>query len=272
MRVTRRKADFGSAGGREQGEIAVQPLPPLSPMTMTPPTSAPAQQASLEHLLLRFGLVTLDQLSAALREQTEVGTPYTEVLVRDGLVSAEDLARVADRAPTPVAAEPEAEPEPEPLPPAAAEPEPEPDPVVEAPTMAAAPPLSLPALEPVYVPEPVAVEPEPVYVPEPVAVEPEPVYVPEPEPEPEPVAVAPEPVFAPEPPAPAAVTGYLVRGRLVNGEHIEIASVEDPAEAQRIARDAMRACARPTGADWPVLNGRYVRPEAIVSIEVAERF
>jgi outer membrane biosynthesis protein TonB len=212
-------------------------------MTMTPPPSAPEQHASLEHLLLRFGLVTLDQLSAALREQTELGTPYTEVLVRDGLVSAEDLARVADRAPAQAAPAPESEP----LPPAAVAPEPEPD--VEQPTIVAAPPLSLP--------EPVAVEPEP---------EPEPVFVPEP------VAVEPEPVFVPEPPAPVAVTGFVVRGRLVNGEEIEIASLADAAEAQRVARDAMRACARPAGADWPVLNGRYVRPESIVSIEVAERF
>jgi outer membrane biosynthesis protein TonB len=208
---------------------------------MTTPPSAPEQHASLEHLLLRFGLITLDQLSAALREQTETGTPFTEALVRDGLISAEDLARVADRAPAPPPIAPAPEPEPDPLPPAAvAEPEPEPEPAVEEPTLVVEEPVFAPE------PEPVAVEPEPVYVPEPVAVEPE--------------------------PAPVVVTGYLVRGRLVNGEEIEIASTDDAAEAQRIARDAMRACARPTGADWPVLNGRYVRPESIVSIEVAERF
>jgi outer membrane biosynthesis protein TonB len=208
---------------------------------MTTPPSAPEQHASLEHLLLRFGLITLDQLSAALREQTETGTPFTEALVRDGLISAEDLARVADRAPAPPPPAPAPEPEPDPLPPAAvAEPEPEPEPAVEEPTLVVEEPVFAPE------PEPVAVEPEPVYVPEPVAVEPE--------------------------PAPVVVTGYLVRGRLVNGEEIEIASTDDAAEAQRIARDAMRACARPTGADWPVLNGRYVRPESIVSIEVAERF
>ena len=81
--------------------------------------------------------------------------------------------------------------------------------------------------------------------------------MPEPEPEPDPLPV---------------VVGYVVRGRLVNGEEIEIATVDDPTNAQRIALDAMRACARPSGADWPILNGRYVRPESIVSIEVAEAF
>jgi hypothetical protein len=232
----------------------------------TPPPSAPEQHASLEHLLLRFGLITLDQLSAALREQTELGTPFTEALVRDGLVSAEDLARVADRAPAPPPVTPEPEPEAEPLPPAAVA-EPEPEPVVEEPTLVVEQPVFVPEPEPVVAPEPVsappaAVEPEPVYTP-PVAVEPEP--------EPEPVDV-PEPVAAEPEPVPLIVTGYVVRGRLVNGEEIEIASTEDADEAQRIARDAMRACARPTGADWPVLNGRYVRPESIVSIEVAERF
>jgi outer membrane biosynthesis protein TonB len=219
----------------------------------TPPTSAPEQHASLEHLLLRFGLITLDQLSTALREQTEVGTPFTEVLVRDGLISPEDLARVADRAPAPAptpAPAPEPEPEPE-LPPAAqAEPEPEqPTLVVEQPVDVPEPPLYAPVSSQ-RVPEPER-RPEPAYQPVAAAAEPEP-----------------EPVAA----APAVVAGYLVRGRLVNGEEIEIASVVDAAEAQRIARDAMRACARPDGADWPVLNGRYIRPESIVSIEVAERF
>jgi hypothetical protein len=188
----------------------------------TPPTTA-QRTASLEHLLVRFGLVTLDQLSTALREETEHGTPFTEALVRDGFVSAEDLARLADRAPleAPAPIEPETAPEPEP----AAEP---------------LPPVTTFAPEPVTLPLPLPAE----------------------------IALA-EPVA--EPPAPAVVRGYIVRGRLVNGEDVEIASVADADEAQRIARDAMRACAVPAGADWPVLNGRYVRPEAIVSIEVAER-
>lgn len=194
-------------------------------MTMTPPSTAPRRPASLEHLLVRFGLVTLDQLSAALREETEHGIPFTDALVRDGVVSTDDLARVADEAP-PVARPTYAS---EPLPPVTT-----------------------------FMPEPVvATEPEPIAaaLPEPVAAPPQPVFVPEPTPEPE----------------PAVVTGYVVRGLLVNGDNVEIASVDDDAEAQRIARDAMRACARTDGTDWPVLNGRYVRPESIVAIEVAER-
>lgn len=233
--------------------------PPVSAPHYTsetaPPSPEPRHEPSLENLLLRFGLVTLDQLGAAMREQAESGTPFTDALVRDGVVSADDLARVMERTPVhePVAAEPEPVVEPEPV---AVEPEPEPEPA------------------------PVAVEPEPEPEPEPVAL-PDPlpaaVLPPEPEPEPEPQPFVPEPEPEPEPepvaavvPQPLHVVGYVVRGRLVNGEEIEIATLRDAAEAQRIARDAMRACARSNGSDWPILNGRYVRPESIVSIEVAE--
>jgi hypothetical protein len=160
-------------------------------LTQTPQRTAPIAP---EHLLLRFGLVTLDQLNVALREQSATGTPFTDVLVRDGVVSASDLQRALGEAP---AAEPEV----------AAE---------------------------------VALEPVP------------------------PVTVS---APAPQPQAPPV---YVVRGNLVNGGEVEIAVVDEPAEAQQIALDAMRACARPAGSDWPVLNGRYVRPESIVSIDVSE--
>jgi hypothetical protein len=149
----------------------------------------------LEHLLLRFGLLSLDQLNAALREQNATGTPFADVLVRDGIVSAADLERVLGD----VAPEPEPQPEPGPAP-----------------------------------------------------------------------APAP-PTVAYEPPLPQAPPVFVVRGHLLNGEDVEIAAVDDAGEAQQIALDAMRACARPEGSDWPVLNGRYVRPQSIVSIEVAER-
>lgn len=198
--------------------------PPFTPATTPPPTEQPPEP-SLESLLLRFGLVTLDQLGSALREQAETGTPFADLLVRDGVLGADDLARVLEKTP-----------------------EPEPAPVAAAPK-----PVPAPVPEPELPP---AAEAEPVPPPAPVAV-----------PEPEPVAVAP----APEPePAPQQVVGFAVRGRLVNGEEIEIASVADATEAQRIALDAMRACARTDTADWPILSGRYVRPEAIVSIEVVE--
>jgi hypothetical protein len=125
-------------------------------------------------------------LNAALREQSSTGTPFTEVLVRDGIVGAEDLARVAG-------------------------------------------------------------------------------------PKPQPAATEPQPPAVASAPTPAVVPSYVVRGRLTNGEAVEIASVAEPAEAQRIALDAMRACARAAGSDWPVLNGRYVRPESIVAIDVVEQ-
>jgi hypothetical protein len=156
----------------------------------------------LEHLLLRFGLLSLDQLNTALREQNATGTPFTEALVRDGIVSAADLARVLDDRPELAeSAAPESAPEP-------------------------------------------AVEPAPAPAPPPVSY---------------------------DPPLPQSPPVFVVQGRLINGEDVEIAAVDDAGEAQQIALDAMRACARAEGSDWPVLNGRYVRPQSIVSIEVAER-
>ena len=166
-------------------------------MTQTPQRTAPLAP---EHLLLRFGLLSLDQLNVALREQSATGTPFTEVLLRDGIVSAADLARALG------------------------------EPVLPAPL-------------------PVEVEPE-------AEVE----VAPEPEPLPAPVVT----------PPPAAAPAFLVRGRLSNGEDVEIATVSDGGEAQRIALDAMRACARTAGSDWPILNGRYVRPDSILTIEVVE--
>jgi hypothetical protein len=156
----------------------------------------------LEHLLLRFGLLSLDQLNTALREQNATGTPFTEALVRDGIVSAADLARVLDDRPELAeSAAPESAPEP-------------------------------------------AVEPAPAPAPPPVSY---------------------------DPPLPQSPPVFVVQGRLINGEDVEIAAVANASEAQQIALDAMRACARAEGSDWPVLNGRYVRPQSIVSIEVAER-
>jgi hypothetical protein len=268
--VIQRAAEAADASGAEAGSTGAPTSPAVSATpTTTPPADPPEQHSSLEHLLLRFGLVTLDQLSAALREQAETGTSFADALVRDGVVSADDLARVADRtpagapqAPEPDAARPELAPAPAPTP--VPEPEPEPEPAPEP------PPLAAEAAPPAYQPPVALAPPPPVLVPEPTPAEPI-SLVPEPPPAPPALVVEPQFVEAPAPPPTPVVTGFVVRGRQLSGEEIEIASVDDAATAQRIARDAMRACARNDGSDWPVLNGRYVRPESIVSIEVAER-
>jgi len=100
-----------------------------------------------------------------------------------------------------------------------------------------------PAVEPALAPEP---ELAPVAEPEPVVVEP----------------IAPEPAAAEQP-----QVLFQVLACLSNGERIEIARVHGSAEAKAAATDAMRSVK--AGGDWPVFSGRFVRPESIVSIDVA---
>jgi hypothetical protein len=114
--------------------------------------------------------------------------------------------------------------------------------------MAAAPPARV-VVEP---------EPEPVHeMPAPVAPMPEPVSLP-------------EPVFTSEP-EPAAASQpevvFQVLACLTNGERVEIASMHDGAEAKAAATDAMRSL-RDDG-DWPCFSGRFIRPETVVSVDIA---
>jgi ribonuclease E len=121
--------------------------------------------------------------------------------------------------------------------------------------VAAAPPAP-------FVSEP-ALEPEPETLIEALA----PAVEPAPAPETAPVA-EPEPVVAAEPAAgeqPQVV--FQVLACLSNGERIEIARAHDADEAKAAASEAMRSVN--AGGDWPVFSGRFVRPESIVSIDVA---
>lgn len=100
--------------------------------------------------------------------------------------------------------------------------------------------------------------------PPPVAVVPDP----EPEPQPVPVAVVPDPEPEPEPePAPAAMAvAAEVHVRLSNGERVAAGSFDSEADAEGRARDLMRAL--DGDGDWPQLDGRFIRPDAVVSIDV----
>jgi hypothetical protein len=374
--VSSELASYGGGVSAGQGPFGFEPpvsptTAELQPNTMTtnmhgylglasdndeqPQSAAPAEHAAvpgaapdpgaLESLLLRFGLVSSDQLGEALREQAETGRPVGAIVVERGWVSAGDVERLAGN-PVEVA-------------PAVSAPAPALPPVFEA---APAPFPAVPAFDelpeppsPVFhVVEPVVVEPvvvEPVAVAEPdfqaareaplavapVLPEPEPERVPElppmapivpfqgftpmddPDadsaPEPEPAALAlPEPVVvvplvapaalpfqapadpepaapyvpfsaesAPTPPAvplspvPAAQAPYappdqpsvkhLVIARLTTGERVEINSYADR-NAARAEAKALMAYLREGHPDWPFVNGRFIRPEAIVSIDL----
>lgn len=93
----------------------------------------------------------------------------------------------------------------------------------------------------------------------------------------EPAAPAPAPtaigVAAPGPATPAtqAPTApsltFRVFARLSNGERIEVGVHGEEAAAKGEATALMRFL-KEDGGDWPFLAGRFVRPEAIVSVDV----
>jgi hypothetical protein len=162
----------------------------------------------------------------------------------------------------PVESESESEPEPEP----AFEREPEPEALPE-PVMEAAPELPAPAFE-----APAFEAPAPA---------------PEPEPEPELAPLATEPV-APQslpqsngqvhedfeddtpPPAAAPAAAYRVSIRLTSGERMTVAECEDIGEAKGYAKALTKQLGSTDSDDWPFVNGRFLKPDTIVSVDVEE--
>ena len=261
----------------------VMPLPASAPaVPAAPAPEPPAESAALpvESLLLRFRMITPAQLADAMKEEAVSGNSVASIVVEKGWVTAEAMAQIV-----PSPAEPAAAPAPEPVP-APAEPPPAAAaaPVVEAPAVEApvleapAPPL---APEPVAPPMPEPVAQQPIAQPEayvaaappvPLVAEPEPVQelpAPVAAPMPEPVSL-PQPVFTPEP-EPAAASQpevvFQVVACLTNGERVEIARVHDATEAKSAATDAMRSLE--DDGDWPCFSGRFIRPETVISIDVA---
>jgi hypothetical protein len=205
---------------------------PPSPAPVAPEApAAPAESPSIESTLLRMRLVTPDQIATAMREEAETGRPIAEIVVAHGWVTAEDVARLQAPASTPAAVAP---------PPEAVAPAPAAPAAVAVPAPAPAPaPVSPPAPEPAA-PVAVVLELE------------------------EPAAAPP-----PAPPAPAAAragVGARVLVRLENGERIDAGSFDGFEAAKERARALMAELQEST--DWPFLSGRFVRPDAIVSIDV----
>ena len=105
-------------------EVAPDPAPAA-------PAPAPEPEAStalpLEGLLLRFGLITTEQLTEAMRERSATGKDIGAIVLARGWVTEAQLARVASDGTAP-APEPEAAPKleaaPEPEPPASPAPPP----------------------------------------------------------------------------------------------------------------------------------------------------
>ena len=118
-------------------EVAPDPVPvAVVPPAPAPPAPAPAEPETpaglpLEGLLLRFGLITTEQLTEAMRERSATGKDIGAIVLEHGWVDESQLARVASDG---TAAAPEPPPEPE------VEPEPKPEPVPTAPPPAASQP------------------------------------------------------------------------------------------------------------------------------------
>ena len=210
----------------------------------------------------------------------------------------------AEEAPAPaLEPEPVVEPEPEP-----AFEAPEPEPVFEAPAFEAAaayepdpePVVPEPEPEPAFEPEPLtAYEAPPVQefqlpapaFEEPAAPEPavplatEPV-APQALPEtngqaphdfeddllpPEPAPPVEDPAPAPaveEAPAAANGNGFTVSVRLTSGERVAVAACADIGEAKGYAKALTKQLGTTDSDDWPFVNGRFLKPDTIVSVDV----
>jgi hypothetical protein len=197
----------------------------------------------LERKLLQFGLVTMDQLGEAMREEAATGSPVAGILIERGWVSQEQIAQLLDPAP-PLAAAPEPVAVPVPVPVAEVPPEPAPEPSFL---------HELPADPPAA---PAPIEPPAPPAPEPVA---EVVH-------PEPVHAAPEPAPKPEVANPSSLAFHLYI-RLSTGERIDANVFNDLNDARLHAEDLVKKLSSNSHV-WPHFGGRYIRPEAIISIDV----
>ena len=101
-------------------EVAPPPAPAEAPAAPAQPDGP--EGLPLEGLLLRFGLITTEQLTEAMRERNATGKDIGRIVVERGWVNEAQLARVVSYEPTfkpEPAADPDPVVEPEPTPPAA---------------------------------------------------------------------------------------------------------------------------------------------------------
>jgi len=222
-----------------------------------------------------------------LRVDTSVPPPEPELTAPEVEPQSESPEPVFDAEPE---LEPVAEVVPAPEPAAQPEPEEEEEPHFDASEYAFEAPVDQP--EPAFEPDP-----EPVFEPEtePEAV-PEPVMETAPEPpmpafgspaehEPELAPRATEPIapqsipqsngHVPEdfeddtpPPAVPPGTGYRVSIRLTSGERMTVAECEDVGEAKGYAKALTKQLGSTDSDDWPFVNGRFLKPDTIVSVDV----
>ena len=238
--------------------------PPVTPGASSPEAGAAAHRRELSQeeiatlplqaLLVRAGHITLDQLADALRENVATGRAVEDIALSRGWLSAQqlDALRTAKQGYAPAAPAPVEQP-PAPAPVAEAPPAPAPAPV--------APPPPPPA--PVYEAPPVAQAPPPAPAPAPIA----------PVAPVAPVAEAPAPIVE-APPVRAtngADTSVGVFLNLEDGARIWAGRFDSLEDAERHAQNLTESLVRPEPGVWPRFGDQLVRPDAVVSIEVAPR-
>ena len=134
--------------------------------------------------------------------------------------------------------------------------------------------------EPETAPEPAFVSealptPEPVASAEPVPLPQPPAPLPTPYP---PAATEPDPAHdpapAPQPPLETPVeepgVPWRLTIRLTNGERVEAGDFSDQDAAKLEARTIMSQVADTDSDEWPFVNGRFLKPDTIVSVDIAE--
>jgi hypothetical protein len=212
--------------------------PPLSPGPA--PDPAPSPSTSLEAQVVRLGLMTTAEVATTMQEEAETGRSFAELAVEKGRIGADAIARLMapEQPATPPAPELQLAP--------------------SAPTLNVVQPL--PPAPPVLEQK---VEPAPV-PPVQAAVEPEPVVK---------ITLEPEAPAAPKVPTPAPTptptpssTKANVYVRLTSGERIFAGQFDSVETAERRARELMIAVDTP--GNWPRVEGRYIKPDTVVSIDV----
>ena len=254
----------GNGAGHGVAELVAPPAPALEG------AAAPAVEASPETLLFRAGLLSPDQLGELVQERVSSGRSVEEIVIERGWLDAGTVgAALAQSTAAPPVPEPVLQPHPDPFAiPVAA---PTVEPAAAEPVVAAAATFELaPAPEPQ--PEssafaqhqPVAAEPELTQFAAPVVELPvAPVQIEQ---------VVLEPVVLEQPaeiPAAAqdAAVEFRVSIRFLGNDCVEVASHTDAVEAKSAAQ-ALVAQLTQEGGDWPFVGGRFVRPDAVLSIDV----
>jgi hypothetical protein len=262
-----------NGNGSANGAIGLVPVaafpPPIA--TVAPVTS----DATPETLIFRAGLLTPDQLGELVQERVSSGRSVEQIVVERGWADLATVSRALGLE-APAAVIPA-------LPAEVSAPTvefPSPPAVVPAPPVAVnvPPPAELVAVPVEVLEAPVELLAVPVEVPALPAVTSEPaaqIAVSEPEPQADvtesaPLHVISIPVIHPSVrPAETQVTEleFRVLLRFVGNDVTEIARFDDGAAAKESAH-AIAAELAGAHAEWPFLAGRFVRPEAVLSVDV----